>query len=217
MVGPSQVAASSSTVLVASVTAVELPPMTPAMLAGVSPAQTTMSSAESSRSVPRRSTTCSPASARRTTTSAIFAAARLDEPIEVEGVERLTELMEHEVGDVDHVVDRSQSDGAEPLAQPSRRRPHDHALDHPGSEARAALRVLDPDLGAQLGRRRRQQLLGDRCRRLVERLAERGRQLARDADVAEAVRPVGGDVEVEDRVEGQHLAERLSRASRRRG
>ena len=139
--------------------------------------------------------------------------AGLDESIEVEGMERLAELMQHEVGDVDDVVDRPQPDGAEPLAQPPRRGAHGDAFDDPSSKARAALGVLDADLGAQLGRRRREQLRGHGRRRFVERLAECGRELACDADMAEAVRPVGGHLEVEDGVEGQHLAKGLTRAA----
>ena len=133
----------------------------------------------------------------------------VDESIEVERVERLAELVEHEVGDIDHVVDRPQPDGAEPLAQPPRGRTHRDPFDHPSREARTAFGIHDLDLGAQLGRGRREQLLGNRRRRLVEPFAECRRELACDTDVAEAVRTVGGDLEVEDGVEGQDLAKRL--------
>ena len=217
MVGPSQVAASSSTVLVESVTAVELPPMIPAMLAGTSPEQTTMSSAESSRSVPRRSTTCSPGFARRTTTSAI-----LPPPASTNRSRSKAWSGWPSSWSTKLVMSTTLLIGRSPTARSRwRSHPGDGPTTTP-SITRAAKRgqpsrVLDPDLGAQLRRRGRQQLLGDRRRGLVERFAECGRQLAGDADVAQAVRPVGGDVEVEDRVEGQDLAERLSRASPRRG
>jgi hypothetical protein len=36
----------------------------------------------------------------------------------VEGVERLAEFVEHEVGDIDDVVDRAQADGFEALLEP---------------------------------------------------------------------------------------------------
>ena len=82
-------------------------------------------------------------------------ASYLHEPVEVKRMERLTQLMKHEVRDVDDVVDRSQADGAEPLPQPPRGRPHGDAFDDPGIKPRASLRVLDANPGSQLGRRRR--------------------------------------------------------------
>ena len=136
--------------------------------------------------------------------------AHLDESLEVKRVERLTELVEHEVGHVHHVVDRPQPHGAEALAQPPWRGPDDDTLDHPSRESWAPAGVLDPDLGAQLRGCCREQLVGDGGRRLVQPLAQRGCELASDADVAEAVGAVGGDVEIEDRVHREHVGERLS-------
>ncbi len=136
--------------------------------------------------------------------------AHLDEPLEVEGVQRLTELVEDEVGDIHHVVDRAQPDRTKALAEPCRRWADDHPFDHASREPRAPIRVLDPDPGTQLRRGGREECIRHRRRRLAERLAQRGGELACDADVAQAIGPVGGDVEVEDRVHGERFGKRLS-------
>ena len=66
--------------------------------------------------------------------------------VEVEGVERLAALEEHEVGGVHHVGDGADAAGLEPPRQPGRRRADADALDDPRRVAEAAVRRLDADL-----------------------------------------------------------------------
>ncbi len=130
---------------------------------------------------------------------------------EVEGVERLAQLPEDVVGDVHDVVDRALADRLEPPAQPRRARPDGDAAHDARGVARAPLGVFELE--------RRQ--LRDRLRRLLgrrrwppQRLVERHRHLARQAEVAHAVHPVGGDVDVEEEVAvaGRELFDGQSRA-----
>ena len=137
------------------------------------------------------------------------AGARLAEALEVEGVERLAELEHHEVGHVDDVVDGADPGGAQAPLHPSRRRSDSDVLDDPHGETRTPARVLDPDADPVLDRRHRGERLGYGGRRFGQRLAEGRGQLAGEADVTEAVGTVGGDLDLEHRVEVEHLAGRL--------
>ena len=66
MLGPFQVAASISTLVVASETSERAPPITPAIEVGPSSSQITTTSPSSRRSSPSKVATGSPSSARRT-------------------------------------------------------------------------------------------------------------------------------------------------------
>ena len=153
----------------------------------------------------RASSTCSPSRA-----------AAHDEPaagdaVEVEGVQRLAGQQHHVVGDVDDVVDRPLAGGDQPRLQPRRRRADRHVLEGARGEARAQVGCLDVDLDAGDRVAGGPRVVGPRRRR--QRRAGRRVDLARDAVDAEAVRPVGRDLELEhvggDR---QHLGQRRARA-----
>ena len=133
-----------------------------------------------------------------------------DEPVEVEAVQGLTQLVRDVVGDVDDVVDGSQPDRAQPPLHPVRRRRHRDVLDDPHGEARAPVRVIDVHLGAQRHAGRAEHPFGDRGARFAHRLPHRRGHLARDAHVTQAVGPVGGHLDLEHGVELEHLVERLA-------
>ena len=117
--------------------------------------------------------------------------------VEVEGVERMPELEEHQVGRIDHVGDGANPAGLEPPGEPQGRGTDGYPLDHPGRVAGALLRGLDADRdrlgsgGALLLEGRGAEEDGPR--------KERG-QLACDAQVGERVGPVGRDVDLEQHV-----------------
>ena len=98
--GPSKVAASSSTVVVASPTSANSAPKMPATTAGRSASQMASIDESRTRSWPSRVTIRSPSPARR----AIDAPA--GEAVEVEGVQRLPGEQHRVVGDVHDVRDR---------------------------------------------------------------------------------------------------------------
>ncbi|MFN8036056.1 MAG: hypothetical protein U0V73_08985 [Acidimicrobiia bacterium] len=134
------------------------------------------------------------------------------EPAEVEGVERLAELEEHVVRDVDRVRDGPHPAQRQPARHPRRRRAHRHPS-NAGEVARAALGVLDLDrdvgAGDPVERRRR------RGRRR-ERQAEVRGEVARDADHRHGVGPVRRDRQVEhDVVEAEHGAQVGAELARR--
>ena len=164
------------------------------------------SRASSVRVWPSSVCTCSPSCARRTVS------ARAGDAVEVEGVQRLAGEQHHVVGDVDDVVDRPLPGGHQARLQPRRRGRDRDVLEHARGEARAEVGALDEHLGAgargpsepgsSLHGASRQRRAGGRV------------QLARDAVDAEAVGPVGRDLELEhvggDR---QHLASGVPGAS----
>jgi hypothetical protein len=138
---------------------------------------------------------------------------RAPHALQVEGVHRLAELQQHQVGDVDHVGDGAYAQALQAVAQPIRRRPDGDLGDHGRAVDRAALGVGDVDLGEgvdPLG-------LCDALRRRGigegEAQAEERRCLARQADVAERVGAVGGDADVQDPVvhRGDGLPQRRAR------
>jgi hypothetical protein len=63
----------------------------------------------------------------------------------IEGVERLAEFVEHEVGDIDDVVDRAQADGFEALFEPGGGFLDGDAGDADGGVERAGGGGLDDD------------------------------------------------------------------------
>ncbi len=128
------------------------------------------------------------------------------DPVQVEGVHRLTELEHHVVGDVDHVADAPHAAALQTTPEPRRRRADAHALEHPGREPRTPHRVGDLDADRVRGRRAR---LHRHPELSLQRHPQHRRRLARDAQVAERVAPVGGDVHLEHRVlEAQRLRQR---------
>ncbi len=115
----------------------------------------------------------------------------------VERVQRLAGFDHHVVRDVDDVADAADADGGEPAGEPGGRGA-DGDVREGRDVARAGGTVLDGD--AQIARdggigRRRERHDG-----ITERRVEPDRDLAREADHAEAVGPVGGDLEIDHRV-----------------
>ena len=185
------------------------PPITPARALPRSRSAMTRSSGSSSRSLPSRVVIRSPGRAVRTTISAP------GHLVEVEGVERVAQLEQHQVGDVDHVGDGADAAALQPPLQPERRRADGDPLDHPGGVAGALLRRLDADLDRLGGGRA---VLARRGGRVLEGRAQRGRHLAGDAQVREGVGPVGGDVDLEQHVlEPERRGDGRARGQRRRG
>ena len=129
--------------------------------------------------------------------------------VEVEGVERLAALQQHEVRRVDHAGDGPDAAGLEPLREPGGRRPDPHPLDDPRRVAEAAVRSLD---GNPQGRRCQRGLLLQPGLRVRHRDAGGCRDLAGDAEVRERVGTVGGDVDLEDHVlDAEHAGHRCAR------
>jgi len=73
------------------------------------------------------------------------------EAVQVEGVQRLAELVEHVVGGVHHIVDGTAAHGADPRGQPLRGGGDANALHHGSEVAGAELRLLDPHRDAARG------------------------------------------------------------------
>ena len=116
------------------------------------------------------------------------------DPVEVEGVQRLTAQEHGVVRNVDHVVDRALPRGRESCFQPGGRGGDGHVLEDPCGEARAELRALHAHLRAAHAPRRAGVIapgsLGERgtCRRV---------KLAGDSVDAEAVGAVGSDLQLD--------------------
>ena len=121
----------------------------------------------------------------------------------VKGVQRLADLVEHEVGDVDDVVDRAQADRFEPLLQPGRAFADGDAGDADGGVEGAGFRGLDVDAfrGETIA-------LGDL--EVGERDFEQGRHFARHAVVAQQVGAVRGDLDFEQHVVVEEFLHRLA-------
>ena len=100
-----------------------------------------------------------------------------------------------EVGDVDQRVDRPQADGGEPLLQPVGRGAVLDAFDQTQAEGRAQFRRFD--LNFHRAGERALHRLG---RAVLEVADRRGAEVAGDAVDAVAVRPVGREVDIDDRL-----------------
>ena len=123
--------------------------------------------------------------------------------LEIERVHRLSDLEHHVVGDVDDVVDRPDAGGREPIGEPRRRGP-DADLEH----LRAVPRAQRPASSIVRGRSTESAMPARpgcawasppvHVSGQPQRQAPDCRRLAREAHVTQAVRPVRGDLEVDD-------------------
>ena len=131
---------------------------------------------------------------------------------EVERVQRLRVLEQDIVGDVHDVVDRPHAGRPKAALHPVRARPDPDARDHAADVAAAQLGVDDADLDQVAARRvGRARERGHEV--ALHRAVEPGAELARDAEVAHAVRAVGGDLGFHDRLAWDHRRQRLPRRS----
>ena len=125
---------------------------------------------------------------------------RPGEAVQVVGMHRLAELEVDVVRDVDDVADRTDAGRLQARRHPGGRAAHPDVGDG-GREPRTQLRVVDRDRDPI----RRAEALrhGERCEPGVgrrQRQVVRRRHLAREAEDAERVGAVGGDLEVDHRV-----------------
>ena len=125
----------------------------------------------------------------------------LGQPLAVEGVQRLAVLHQHEVGDIDDVGDRPETEAMHTDPQPQRRRPDAHALERVAEVTTAAVLGLDRDQAGVRGGDGRPQMRALEPAAALGTGGELGRDIAGDADVAERVGPVGRHTELEDRVD----------------
>ena len=107
---------------------------------------------------------------------------------------RTAEAEHQVVGEVDQRRDRALARAGQAILQPLRRRAIGHPADDPAVEGRATLRIVGADLD-----RAGEAALDTRCGDRLERAEAGGREVARDAVDAHAVRPVRGDRHVEHR------------------
>ena len=134
---------------------------------------------------------------------------RAGDAVEIEGVQRLAAEQHRVVGDVDDVVDRALPGGHQTRLQPCRGRTDRDVVEDARREARTQLRALHDDLRA---RHRTLRSGVGRPRRVGQRCAGRGVQLARDAVNAEAVGAVGCDLQLEHVLgDHQHVGQRRAR------
>ena len=121
------------------------------------------------------------------------------ELIEIVCVQGMAQLEHHVVRDIHHVIDGFLADGFEALAQPVRRRLNFHAAQYARGESPAKFRRFD--LNARGIGDFFRGLLQLRMQRL-ERQSINGRDFARDAEVAQAVRTIRRDFRVQHRAGG---------------
>ena len=118
-------------------------------------------------------------------------------------MKRLAHFHEHVVGDVHDVVDRTEANAFQARLQPIRTWPDLHAFDQARAVKRAGIAGFDLDV-------RSHQL---RCRRgmvalAFQRQAGQGGEFTRQAEMAEQVRAVRRDLQVEHHVRLEQLIER---------
>ena len=114
------------------------------------------------------------------------------EPLEVEGVQRVSERMHDVVRHIDDVRDRANAGADEPRLQPGRRRSDSHVAEEPADVPRAPLEILDRDVHGLVGLAR-----GVDARHRRELQAVQGCDLARDAVDGEQVGAVGCRLELQ--------------------
>ncbi len=121
-------------------------------------------------------------------------------PVGIERMERLPQLVENEIGDVHHVILRIESYGPQALLHPFGRRPYPHSAYHHAGIPRGALRSLYRHIrhghSLPVGHLRR----GKRKRRLPAMGLQVGRQVAGHAVMRHGVGPVGGKAYLDDRI-----------------
>ena len=121
----------------------------------------------------------------------------------VEDVQRAVAVVGDEVGDVDERGDRAEADGAQAVLQPVGRGAVPDAADQAADEERAG---LAGDVGGEVDRDRAGEGAGDGLDGRGGEAAEAaGGEVAGDAGDAEGVGAVGGDGDVDDRVEGDDV------------
>ena len=122
--------------------------------------------------------------------------------LNLSGIERmqgLSQLMQDEIGDIDHVINRTQANHTQPVLQPFRALLNRHALDRHARVTQASLFVLDNHLNGRClivdleGLNRRQ----PQCRRLAGLLQISG-QVASDTIMRRRVHPVRSDIHLQD-------------------
>ena len=116
----------------------------------------------------------------------------------VEDVQRAVEVEGEEVGDVHERRNRPQADGAQPLLQPGGRGAVGHAADQPAGEMRRPLGDVRGDADP---RSAVETALDRRHRQRLERPQPARREVAGDAADAQRVGAVGGDLDLDDRVD----------------
>ena len=184
----SKCALSSSTSVVDGDTSAAAEPITPAMPTARSPsADQEVLAGESAFDVVERDEAL-PVSSASDDDRAIR------EELQVERVHRLPGLEHRVVRRVHDGGDRAHPGGGEPRLDPEGRGDGHDIRDQPGQVPRTTGRVLDRD---RRGGRCLPAGLGDRCVRTHERLPRRARDLARDAEHRQEVRPVRLDLEIE--------------------
>ena len=123
-------------------------------------------------------------------------------------MQRLAELEHHIIAHVHEIVDRAQADGLQALLHPCRARADLHAGEHDAHVERTILGRLDRDRSQDVGAC----TLGFTAKLdlgVADVPAKPSSQLARNADVAECVRPVGRDLQVKHGVPaGQGFVDR---------
>ncbi len=118
---------------------------------------------------------------------------------EIERVQRMPQLEQHVVGDVDDVADRADAGCGEPFGKPGGRWTDAH-VGNRGAIAGAPCGVLDGH--AERAERGGRRLAERPCWRRTQCRRVTRRDLARQSNHAQAVRAVSGDLEVDDRVFG---------------
>ena len=125
--------------------------------------------------------------------------------VEIEGVQRVAQLEHHVVRHIHHVVDRFLSDRFQALPQPVRRRLHLHSAQHPRRETPAQIAGFNIHV-----RRLRCFFRGffQFGMQLLQRQAVNRRHFARNSQMAQAVRTVGGNFSIQHRP-GDRLFDRV--------
>ena len=125
------------------------------------------------------------------------------QPLEVECVHRLSDLEHHVVGDVDDVADRADAGGSEAIGEPLGRGT-DGNLEHLRAVARAEVGRLETHVKLLSRARGR-----NRHVRHLQRQTPDHRGFAGEPDMAETVRAIRSDLEVDDRktasLDGRHF------------
>ena len=122
-------------------------------------------------------------------------------PVEVEGVQGLSQLVQHVVGDIHHVVDGTLPDGGQGTAQPLGRRAYVDPVDGKPGVAGAGPRILDGDGNGLLRTGAEGRHVGRQELALVAVAHPQGGvQVARHAQVVGGIGAVGSEADLEHQV-----------------